>query len=98
VHFFTRLAHFWLSGPDWSQWAGPWVFGWIFAWSLFSAVLGFIAAWGLYERAFWGRTVAILAAVFGLFHPILGTILGVYTLVVLLSGNAGVHYDRVARE
>lgn len=97
VHFFTRMSHFWLSGPDWSQWGGPWVWGWIVGWSLFNAALAFMAAWGLYERTFWGRTVAIVAAVFGLAHPILGTILSVYTLVVLLSGNAGTEYDRLAR-
>jgi hypothetical protein len=97
VHFFTRFAHFWLSGPDWTQWAGPWVLGWIMAWSLFNAALAFAAAWGLSERRLWGRTLAIVAAVFALAHPILGTILGVYTLVVLLSANVGVYYDRMAR-
>ena len=68
VHFFTRLAHFWVSGPDWSQWVGPWVLGWIVGWSLFNAALGFVAAWGLYERAPWGRPVAIFAAAVGLLY------------------------------
>ena len=97
VHFFTSFAHFWLSGPDWTQFAGPWVLGWLAAWSLFNMVLGFVAAWGLYERHLWGRTAAIVTAVFALVHPIFGTIVGVYTLIVLLSGDAAAQYQRMAR-
>jgi len=97
VHFFSRTSHLWLAGPDWSQWAGPWVLGWLITWSLLSAVLGFAAAWGLYERFSWGRVVAIVAAVFALAHPLLGTVLGVYTLVVLLSGDAAAQYDGLVR-
>jgi hypothetical protein len=97
VHFFARMSHPWFAGPNWSQWAGPWVLGWLVAWSSFNAVLAFVAAWGLHERRSWGRTTAIVAAVFALAHPLLGTVLEVYTLVVLLSGDAGRQYDSLAR-
>ena len=97
VHVFTRVAQFWFTGPDWGQWAGPWVLAWIVAWSVFTAVLAFITAWGLYERLPWGRIVALVASIFALTHPPFGTILGVYTLIVLLAGDAGVQYDRIAR-
>jgi len=97
VQFFLHLSRWWVAGPDWSNWAGPWVLGWIVAWSLFSAVLAFLAAWGLYERRLWGRSAAIAAAIFAILHPPFGTILGIYTLVLLLSNNAADEYVRSAR-
>jgi zinc-ribbon domain len=98
AHFFARAARFsWWSGPDWSQWAGPWVFAWVVCWALIGAALAFATAWGLHERQSWGRGVAIVAAVFGLIHPLLGTVLGVYTLVVMLSADAAEQYSRLAR-
>jgi len=97
AQFFAHLSRFWLTGPDWSHWIGPWVLGWIFVWSVAMAVLAFIAAWGLHERLSWGRIVSIAAAIFALFHPPFGTILGIYTLVLLLPADAAAQYDRVAR-
>ena len=97
VQFFLHLSRLWISGPDWSHWVGPWVLGWVVAWSLFSAALAFIAAWGLYERFLWGRTAGIVASTFALLHPPFGTILGIFTLVLLLSREAANQYARVAR-
>lgn len=97
LHFFARVARFWWTGPDWAQWAGPWVSFWLVTWLLCSAVLAFVAAWGLHERAYWGRVAAILAAIFALAHPPFGTLLGIYTLVVLLSRDAGTQYQRMTR-
>lgn len=97
VHLFLHLSRFWLAGPDWSHWVGPWVLGWVVAWSVFSAVLAFVAAWGLNERLLWGRTAGIVASIFAILHPPFGTILGIYTLVLLLSGEAADQYARVAR-
>jgi hypothetical protein len=98
IHFFARAARYsWWSGADWSQWAGPWVFAWVVCWALIGAALAFATAWGLHERQSWGRGVAIVAAIFGIIHPLLGTVLGVYTLVVMLSGDAAEQYRRLAR-
>ncbi|HWC15716.1 MAG TPA: zinc ribbon domain-containing protein [Terriglobales bacterium] len=97
VHLFTRLSQFWWNGPEWSHWAGPWVSFWIATWFLCSAVLAFAAAWGLHQRLSWGRTTAIVAAIFALTHPPFGLLLGLYTLVVLLSGDAGNQYQQMAR-
>ena len=47
--------------------------------------LALLAGYGLLKRAPWGRVVAIIAGVFMLIHPILGTIMGIWTLVVLLN-------------
>lgn len=97
-HFFAGMSRFgWWSGGDWSGWVGHWVIGWILAMGVLSAGLAFAAALGLYERASWGRGVAILAAIFALIHPLLGTILGVYTLVLMLSGGAAEQYNRLVR-
>jgi hypothetical protein len=97
-HFFAGMSRFgWWSGGDWSGWAGHWVWGWILGVAVLSAGLAFAAAFGLYERASWGRGVAIVAAIFALIHPLLGTILGVYTLVLMLSGDAAEQYNRLVR-
>jgi ABC-type spermidine/putrescine transport system permease subunit II len=94
AHFLLRFSGFWVMGPDWM---GVWGLGWIVAWALLSAVLALIAAWGLYERRPWGRTAGIISAVFALVHPLFGTVLGIYTLVLLLSGEAADQYARLAR-
>ena len=97
-HFFTGMSRFgWWSGGDWSGWGGHWVLGWVLGIAVLSAGLAFAAAFGLYERASWGRGVAIVAAIFALIHPLLGTILGVYTLVLMLSGDAAEQYNRLVR-
>jgi hypothetical protein len=44
----------------------------------------------------WARIAAIVLGVLALFHPPFGTALGIYTLWVLLSGDAGTEYDRMA--
>ena len=74
-----------------------WVWGWILGMAVLSAGLALATAFGLYERASWGRGVAIVAAIFALIHPLLGTILGVYTLVLMLSGDAAEQYNRLVR-
>ncbi|MFY9559434.1 MAG: hypothetical protein WAQ52_04300 [Terriglobales bacterium] len=45
----------------------------------------------------WARISAIVLGILALFHPPLGTALGIYTLWVLFSNNAGPEYDRLAR-
>jgi zinc-ribbon domain len=64
--------------------------------SLVLAALGFVAGWGLLERRPWARTLAIVVAVIALFNPILGTVLGIYTLWVLLPSHADAEWRRTA--
>lgn len=64
---------------------------------ILQAVLAFVAAWGLLERQSWGRIVAIIAAVFSLWHIPLGTALGVYTLWVLLPASSETEYRNLVR-
>lgn len=60
------------------------------------AVGGIIVGWGLLKRQPWARIVAIVLGVISLLHPPFGTALGIYTLWVLLSDQAGAEYERLA--
>jgi hypothetical protein len=59
--------------------------------SLVLAALGFVAGWGLLERRQWARSLAIVVAIIAILNPILGTVLGIYTLWVLLPLDAEWH-------
>jgi hypothetical protein len=65
--------------------------------SLVLAAAGFIAGWGLLERRPWARTLAIVVAIIAILNPILGTVLGIYTLWVLLPSDAESEWRREAR-
>jgi len=93
------FAHAWMSGHG-----GPWNghgFGHNFlygpAMPFFRVALALAAGVGLMQKASWGRWVAIVAAVIVLLHPILGTALGIWTLVVLLSAPNAAGYQAMAR-
>jgi hypothetical protein len=61
-------------------------------------VLGVIAGWGLLERQAWARTLTIVLACFALllFMPF-GTLLGIYTLWVLLPARSEEEYRQISR-
>jgi zinc-ribbon domain len=61
-------------------------------------VLGIIAGWGLLDRQAWARTLAIVLACFALvlFVPF-GTLLGIYTLWVLLPAQSEEEYRKISR-
>lgn len=59
---------------------------------------GVLAGWGLMNHERWARVTAIVVGILALFlHPPLGTALGIYTLWVLLPGDAASEYDRMSR-
>jgi hypothetical protein len=62
-----------------------------------TGILGLIAGWGLMERQPWARTLAIVAGFFALFHFGVGTVLGIYTLWVLLPQESAMEYQQTAR-
>ena len=64
---------------------------------LILAVGGILVGRGLMQHSPWARIAALILGVLALFHPPFGTVLGIYTLWVLLSGDAGQQYDRMAR-
>jgi hypothetical protein len=53
---------------------------------------GICVGLGLKQRQSWARIAAIILGVLALFHPPLGTALGVYTLWVLLADESGEEY------
>jgi len=60
-------------------------------------VLALIAGYGLLQKTSWGRWVAIVAGCLAIFHPIFGTALGIWTLVVLLNAPNAAGYEAMAR-
>jgi len=60
-------------------------------------VLGCAAGWGLLDRQSWARTLSIVLACFALllFIPF-GTLLGIYTLWVLLPAQSEEEYRRIS--
>lgn len=60
------------------------------------AVACLLTGWGLQRVKPWGRTLALVMGFVALVHPPFGTALGIYTLYVLLSSDAGAEYARMA--
>ncbi len=58
---------------------------------------GLCVGLGLMQKAAWARGAAIVLAVLALFHPPLGTALGVYSLWVLLADDGGQEYAYLSR-
>jgi hypothetical protein len=68
-------------------------FAWMFV--VLRSGLAVVAAWGLMERAAWGRVVAIVAAFLCLFKFPFGTALGIWTLVMLLGYRNSTLYEQL---
>jgi hypothetical protein len=61
------------------------------------AASGVLVGWGLMNHERWARITAIVVGVLVLFHPPLGTALGIYTLWVLLPAESAAEYDRMSQ-
>jgi hypothetical protein len=61
------------------------------------AIAGVIAGWGLMARCPWARMLAIVLGCISLLHFPFGTALGIYTLWVLVPGDADAEYRSLAR-
>jgi hypothetical protein len=59
--------------------------------------LALAAGFGLRQKATWGRWLAIVAGCLAILHPLLGTALGIWTLVVLLNAPNAEGYEVMAR-
>jgi hypothetical protein len=59
------------------------------------AAAGMCVGWGLMQHEPWARIAAIVLGILSLIHPPFGTLLGAYTLWVLLSNDANA-YERAA--
>jgi hypothetical protein len=60
---------------------------------LAKAAIGFIAGWGLMQREHWARVIALVLGFISLFNIPFGTIVGIYTLWVLLPAQSQQEYD-----
>ena len=63
---------------------------------LLVAAGGICVGWGLMQRQSWARIAAIVLGIIVILHPPFGTALGIYTLWVLLSDDAGREYDQIS--
>jgi len=57
---------------------------------------GVCVGMGLMQRRQWARTAGIILGVLALFHPPLGTALGIYSLWVLLADERGEEYRHLS--
>lgn len=60
------------------------------------AAIGLFAGWGLYNRQPWARTLSVILGFLSLIDFPFGTVLGIYTLWVLLPAEAEAEYRRIA--
>jgi hypothetical protein len=59
------------------------------------AILCLVTGFSLLRRASWARTLALVTAFLALIHPLVGTVLGIYTLWVLLPSASGQEYEQI---
>jgi predicted RNA-binding Zn-ribbon protein involved in translation (DUF1610 family) len=96
--FASSILHITIPFEDaFARSLGPFIMMLIGGSLLFVGFGGVMVGWGLSKHQPWARVAAIIVGALALFHPPLGTLLGIYTLWVLLSNNAGAEYDRLAR-
>jgi hypothetical protein len=107
IYSMLRMAGGWMAGRFFTHWGIFWnpTFPGVFPHILrgvgmilmATGILGILAGWGLLERQPWARTLAIVLGVLSLFHIGIGTVLGIYTLWVLLPAASAIEYQRTAR-
>jgi hypothetical protein len=59
------------------------------------AILCVVTGISLMRRASWARVLAIVTAFLAIIHPFAGTVLGIYTLWVLLPSASGQEYEQM---
>jgi zinc-ribbon domain len=92
------LVHIALPGPEaFASTLGPMVLYVVGSTFLILAAGGICVGWGLMQRQSWARITAMILGILALFHPPIGTALGIYTLWVLLAPESGSEYERMAR-
>jgi len=94
--FYTFWRHSdWFLGSDF-PFVGHWL-GTAVGMSLVGSALGVITGWGLLERQPWARMLAIVLACFSLIQIPFGTVLGIFTLWVLLPAQSEQEYRQISR-
>jgi hypothetical protein len=85
----------WSDGSMPPEWLGLAIFHAVWIALTIRVALALVTAWGLHERSQWGRIVAIVAGFLSLLHPILGTALGIWTLVLLMGYRNSTLYEQL---
>jgi uncharacterized membrane protein (DUF2068 family) len=57
--------------------------------------LALVTGYGLYQRARWGRILAIIVAILSLIKFPIGTALGIWTMVVLMGFQNSTLYEQL---
>ena len=86
----------WGNGDGPPEWLGPAILHFVWVAVVVRSGLALIAAWGLYERAQWGRIVAIVVAFLSLLKFPFGTALGIWTLITLMGYRNTALYDQLS--
>ncbi len=85
----------WNDGPFRPEWFGPAMIHFVWVVVVLRSALALVPAWGLMERAPWGRIVAIVAAILSLLKFPFGTALGIWTMVILLGYRNSTLYEQL---
>lgn len=93
--FFNHGFGHWVDRPFPPMWLGPSFLHIMWLGIIIRAGLCIVAGWGLMERTSWGRIVAIIAAFANILHPIFGTALAIWTLIMLMGYRNATLYDQV---
>jgi len=96
LFFASGAAHFVMHDNMVARTLGPLLFTIVGSTFLLIAVGGILVGMGLRDRKPWARVLAIVLGVIALFHPPIGTALGIYTLWVLMSDEGGAEYRRLS--
>jgi hypothetical protein len=99
----TAMLFFGAAGPSWwpshhgelPPFLGPMLTA-IGGLGAAAAILGIIAGSGLLKRRSWARVLTIVLACFALLNLPFGTVLGIYTLWVLVPAASEREYRRLA--
>jgi hypothetical protein len=95
-HHFGPWGHNpWTQGDLGDWWFGPALMHLIWVSVLIKVGLALAAGWGLMERAQWGRFVALVAAFLSILAIPFGTVLAIFTFVLLLGYRNSTLYNQL---
>jgi hypothetical protein len=80
------------SGPNWFM---PALFQIVWVSVLIRTCLAIVTGYGLYQRARWGRIMAIVVAILSLIKFPIGTALGIWTMVALMGFQNSTLYEQL---
>jgi hypothetical protein len=93
--FFMGGFGHWMNGAPPPPFVFPGIISFIWAMLVVRAALAALAGWGLLQQEQWGRIVAIIAAILSLLKFPFGTVLGIWTLVMLLGYRNSTLYEQL---